>query len=278
MPGVKVIIANPETRGPCADSHLGEIWVTSEHNSDGYFVLYGSSGAGDTPSISSVPSADSPASVDTFAAMLAAGDAAGTHYVRTGWLGFIRRTDTLKLNGEPQDALYVVGALEESMQLRGLRYHPVDLESTVMRALPEGPGGGAVTVIGSGSGAATAIPVSQPLSVPAGAAIPSCALSYLGPKRACLVECAVFSCCISGADVLCAVVEWEDREGHSDGLDLLPLVTSLLLEEHQLVLGVLIIVDPGTIPFNSRGHKQRNHLREQFLADKLDALYIAYNL
>ena len=275
MPGVKVIIANPETRGPCADSHLGEIWVASEHNSDGYFVIYGSSGPGDTASNSSTsgaPSSDASAAADTFAATLAAGDTAGTHYVRTGWLGFIRRTDTLKLNGEPQDALYVVGALDESMQLRGLRYHPVDLESTVTRSLPEGPGGGgAVMVIG-------AIPVSQPLSAPAGAAVPSCPLSYLGPKRACLAECAVFVCRISGSDVLCAVVEWEDREGHSDGLDLLPLVTTLLLEEHQLVLGVLIIVDPGTIPFNSRGHKQRNHLREQFLADKLDALYIAYNL
>lgn len=27
LPGVKVVIANPETRGQCADSHLGEIWV-----------------------------------------------------------------------------------------------------------------------------------------------------------------------------------------------------------------------------------------------------------
>lgn len=27
LPGVKVIIANPETKGHCGDSHLGEIWV-----------------------------------------------------------------------------------------------------------------------------------------------------------------------------------------------------------------------------------------------------------
>ena len=25
MPGVKVVIANPETKGQCADSHLGEV-------------------------------------------------------------------------------------------------------------------------------------------------------------------------------------------------------------------------------------------------------------
>lgn len=25
LPGVKIVIANPETRGQCADSHLGEV-------------------------------------------------------------------------------------------------------------------------------------------------------------------------------------------------------------------------------------------------------------
>lgn len=28
LPGVKVVIANPETRGQCADSHLGEVGCT----------------------------------------------------------------------------------------------------------------------------------------------------------------------------------------------------------------------------------------------------------
>jgi hypothetical protein len=28
LPGVKVVIANPETRGLCADSHLGEVSAT----------------------------------------------------------------------------------------------------------------------------------------------------------------------------------------------------------------------------------------------------------
>lgn len=31
LPGVKVVIANPETKGQCADSHLGEV--------NYYFVL-----------------------------------------------------------------------------------------------------------------------------------------------------------------------------------------------------------------------------------------------
>lgn len=28
LPGVKVIIANPDTKGQCGESHLGEIWVS----------------------------------------------------------------------------------------------------------------------------------------------------------------------------------------------------------------------------------------------------------
>ena len=28
LPGVKVVIANPETKGQCADSHLGEVSET----------------------------------------------------------------------------------------------------------------------------------------------------------------------------------------------------------------------------------------------------------
>ena len=41
LPGVKIIIANPETKGQCGDSHLGEIWVQSAHNSGGYFTVFG---------------------------------------------------------------------------------------------------------------------------------------------------------------------------------------------------------------------------------------------
>ena len=33
LPGVKVVIANPETRGQCADSHLGEVCVCRQGSS-----------------------------------------------------------------------------------------------------------------------------------------------------------------------------------------------------------------------------------------------------
>lgn len=72
------------------------------------------------------------------------------------------------------------------------------------------------------------------------------------------------------------VVELEGSE--QEALDLVALVTNVVLEEHYLIVGVVVIVDPGVIPINSRGEKQRMHLRDGFLADQLDPIYVAYNM
>ena len=64
----------------------------------------------------------------------------------------------------------------------------------------------------------------------------------------------------------------EEREA----LDIVPVITTALLEEQQLVTGIVVVVDPGTIPINSRGEKQRIHLRDSFLADEVDPIYVAY--
>lgn len=32
------------------------------------------------------------------------------------------------------DALFVVGSLDETLELRGLRYHPIDIETSISRA------------------------------------------------------------------------------------------------------------------------------------------------
>ena len=82
MPGVKVVIANPETKGQCADSHLGEIWVNSPQNASGYYTIYG----------------DESLHSDHFEARLATGDI-HTTYARTGYLGFIRRTEMTQSDG-----------------------------------------------------------------------------------------------------------------------------------------------------------------------------------
>ncbi|XP_044014873.1 disco-interacting protein 2 isoform X4 [Aphidius gifuensis] len=238
LPGVKVIIANPETKGQCGDSHLGEIWVQSSHNASGYFTIYG----------------DESDYADHFNARLVTGNT-GEVYARTGYLGFLRRTECVQqsavggdqlIPGAPpittdnisisdldisapgdaelHDAVFVVGALDEAILLRGMKYHPIDIENSVMRCHKK------------------------------------------------IAECAVFT----WTNLLVVVVELNGSE--SEALDLVALVTSAVLEEHHLVVGVVVVVDPGVVPINSRGEKQRQHLRDGFLADQLDPIYVAYNM
>ncbi|XP_071508523.1 disco-interacting protein 2 homolog A-like, partial [Diadema antillarum] len=207
LPGVKVVIAHPETMGQCADSHLGEIWVSSPHNSCGYFTIYG----------------DDSLHNDHFSAQLSTGETRAT-FARTGYLGFLKRTDLTQADGDRHDALFVVGSLDETLMMRGMRYHPIDIENTVLRC----------------------------------------------HKNVC--ECAVFT----WTNLLVVVVELDGKE--SEALDLVPLVTNAVLEEHYLIVGVVVMVDPAVIPINSRGEKQRMHLRDGFLADQLDPIYVAYNM
>ncbi|XP_047419626.1 disco-interacting protein 2 homolog A isoform X11 [Sciurus carolinensis] len=207
LPGVKVVIAHTETKGPLGDSHLGEIWVSSPHNATGYYTVYG----------------EEALHVDHFSARLSFGDTQ-TIWARTGYLGFLRRTELTDASGERHDALYVVGSLDETLELRGMRYHPIDIETSVIRAHRN------------------------------------------------IAECAVFT----WTNLLVVVVELDGLE--QDALDLVALVTNAVLEEHFLVVGVVVIVDPGVIPINSRGEKQRMHLRDGFLADQLDPVYVAYNM
>uniref|UniRef100_A0A182MNJ2 DMAP1-binding domain-containing protein n=1 Tax=Anopheles culicifacies TaxID=139723 RepID=A0A182MNJ2_9DIPT len=257
LPGVKVIIANPDSKGQCGDSHLGEIWVQSPHNSNGYFTIYG----------------DETDYNDHFNAKLVTGCSTNDTWARTGYLGFLRRTecsqagsildettpsiasrdsDTESIHsqghntlnsttssnaGNPaggtvvagneqelHDAVYVVGALDEVITLRGMNYHPIDIENSVLRCHKK------------------------------------------------IAECAVFT----WTNLLVVVVELDGNE--SEALDLVPLVTNTVLEEHQLIVGVVVVVDPGVVPINSRGEKQRMHLRDGFLADQLDPIYVAYNM
>ncbi|XP_053689835.1 disco-interacting protein 2 isoform X6 [Sabethes cyaneus] len=255
LPGVRVIIANPDSKGQCGDSHLGEIWVQSPHNSNGYFTIYG----------------DETDYNDHFNAKLVTGCSISESWARTGYLGFLRRTEcsqagsildettpsiasrdsdnesihsqghntlnsttssnagntTIGASGNEQelhDAVYIVGALDEVITLRGMYYHPIDIENSVLRCHKK------------------------------------------------IAECAVFT----WTNLLVVVVELDGNE--SEALDLVPLVTNTVLEEHQLIVGVVVVVDPGVVPINSRGEKQRMHLRDGFLADQLDPIYVAYNM
>uniref|UniRef100_A0A671XUV5 Disco-interacting protein 2 homolog B-A-like n=1 Tax=Sparus aurata TaxID=8175 RepID=A0A671XUV5_SPAAU len=207
LPGVRVIIVNPETRGPLGDSHLGEIWVNSPHSASGYYTIYG----------------EESLQANHFNTKLSFGDPQ-TLWARTGYLGFVKRTELLDASGDRHDALFVVGSLDETLELRGLRYHPIDIETSVSRA------------------------------------------------HRSIAESAVFT----WTNLLVVVSELCGSE--QDALDLVPLITNVVLEEHHLIVGVVVIVDPGVIPINSRGEKQRMHLRDSFLADQLDPIYVAYNM
>ncbi|KFO33492.1 Disco-interacting protein 2 like protein B [Fukomys damarensis] len=189
-------------------SESGKIWVNSPHTASGYYTIY------DSETLQA----------DHFNTRLSFGDAAQTLWARTGYLGFVRRTELTAATGERHDALYVVGALDETLELRGLRYHPIDIETSVSRI------------------------------------------------HRSIAECAVFT----WTNLLVVVVELCGSE--QEALDLVPLVTNVVLEEHYLIVGVVVVVDPGVIPINSRGEKQRMHLRDSFLADQLDPIYVAYNM
>ncbi|CAH8447105.1 unnamed protein product [Dicrocoelium dendriticum] len=132
LPGVHVAIANPDTFGQCADSQLGEIWVSSPHNSTELLGPFDSASLSRAPGSSSQSVVGSNAT-DALHARLVTGDT-GRVYARTGFLGFVRRTELTQSDGELHDAIFVVGSLEEAIMLRGMRFHPVDIESTVMRA------------------------------------------------------------------------------------------------------------------------------------------------
>lgn len=135
--------------------------MQSSHNANGYYTIYG----------------DETDYNDHFNAKLVTG-ATTEVYARTGYLGFLRRTEcsqsvsvldettpsiasrdsdndsinslnqshanlipttgnsvTLSEQGESEqhDAVYVVGALDEVIALRGMNYHPIDIENSVLR-------------------------------------------------------------------------------------------------------------------------------------------------
>lgn len=86
----------------------------------------------------------------------------------------------------------------------------------------------------------------------------------------------ICSAVFTWTNLLVVVAELDGQE--NEAIDLVPLITNAVLEEHYLIVGVVVIVDPGVVPINSRGEKQRMHLRDGFLNDQLDPIYVSYNM
>ncbi|HEY0602650.1 MAG TPA: amino acid adenylation domain-containing protein, partial [Herpetosiphonaceae bacterium] len=92
-------IVEPETCAPCADTEIGEIWVSGGSVAQGYW---------NKPE----------ATQATFRAQLRDGDA--RHFLRTGDLGYMHAGQ-----------LYVTGRLKDLIIVRGRNYYPQDIEETV---------------------------------------------------------------------------------------------------------------------------------------------------
>ena len=96
----QIKIVNSETKMECASHEVGEIWVTGDHISTGYF---------NKPELN----------IATFQATLIGNP--HQHFLRTGDLGFINDAGDLFINGRIKDLIII----------NGHNYYPQDIEFTV---------------------------------------------------------------------------------------------------------------------------------------------------
>lgn len=97
-----------------------QIWVSCPHNGLGYYGL--KEQVGDA------------LSREHFAATLSGAGDTSCSYARTGYLGFMSKSDKIGRSGESLDSLYIVGSLDEALNIRGFRYHPSDIEASIIRS------------------------------------------------------------------------------------------------------------------------------------------------
>lgn len=119
-----VSIVNPETLLPCYEGEVGEIWCCSEANVYNYTVCRDKKLLRDE-FIS-----------QQFKSRMAKGADNGLTYLRTGDLGFIRTVEVTNINGDlvRLNLLYVLGRINETIELLGLTHFVGDLERTVRSA------------------------------------------------------------------------------------------------------------------------------------------------
>ena len=116
-PSQTVVIADPETRTPCLDNQVGEIWISGPSVAKGYWKR-----AEETK--------------EAFGARLV-GHEEATQFLATGDLGFLSK-----------GVLFVTGRLKDMIILQGRNIYPQDIESTTEGCHP---------LLRRGSGAAFAI-------------------------------------------------------------------------------------------------------------------------
>lgn len=103
--GQDLRIVNPDSHQPVSDGETGEIWISGPAVAQGYWRREQQTD-------------------ETFGATLSGADS-GSHYLRTGDLGFIH-----------QGQLFITGRLRDILIVRGECHYPNDIEATAVAAHP----------------------------------------------------------------------------------------------------------------------------------------------
>jgi hypothetical protein len=75
-------------------------------------------------------------------------------------------------------------------------------------------------------------------------------------------------------DLLVAVIE---LAADVDALAVAPVVTCALLNEHNVVVHILVFLLHGELPFDRNGTKQRMRLREAFVRGEMSPRQVVFN-
>ncbi|CDF91549.1 ZYBA0S12-01464g1_1 [Zygosaccharomyces bailii CLIB 213] len=124
----EVSIVNPETNLPCTTGEIGEIWCCSEGNAHDYYICQEGVGPSAKPTLRKDPFI-----TNQFRSKLKTDVDNGLTYLRTGDLGFIRRVFSTDNSGNKVDLnlLFVLGSINETVEILGLTHFVKDLERTV---------------------------------------------------------------------------------------------------------------------------------------------------
>lgn len=117
-----VTIVNPETLMPCLEGEIGEIWCCSEANVFDYSIFNPTGKSKKDPFIT-----------EQFQSKFNKECENGLTYLRTGDLGFIRNIESTNIEGNfiSLNLLYVLGSINETIEILGLTHFVSDLEKTV---------------------------------------------------------------------------------------------------------------------------------------------------
>lgn len=129
-----VSIVNPETNLPCFEGEFGEIWCCSEANAYGYSICNDVLDMNSSKPLRSL--IKDPFITDQFKSKLKGEADKGLTYLRTGDLGFMKKMPCVDAQGNTVELrlLFVLGSINETVEILGLTHFVRDLEKTVSLA------------------------------------------------------------------------------------------------------------------------------------------------